>query len=70
MHTETSNNDKAEARYIVLLHRRDKDGQVVGVVESIENSTRRAFIDRDELWAILMRVDPRISKSNRSVTCG
>lgn len=60
MHTETSKNDEAEARYIVrLLHRRDQDGQVVGVVESVENGTRHAFIDRDELWAILMRVDLR-----------
>lgn len=60
MHTDTSKNGEAEARYIVrLLHRRDKEGQVVGVVESVENGARHAFIDRDELWAILMRVDLR-----------
>ena len=60
MHTEPSKQDEAEARYIVrLLHRRDKDEQIVGVVESVENGTRHAFIDRDELWAILMRVDQR-----------
>ena len=60
MHTNTSKTDEAEAHYLVrLLHRCDKDRQVVGVVESVENGTRHAFIDRDELWAILMHVDLR-----------
>jgi hypothetical protein len=57
MHTEIPEKNEAGTRYIVrLLHRRDKDEQIVGVVESVENGTRHAFIDRDELWAILMRI--------------
>lgn len=55
MHTEITEENEAGMRYTVrLLYRRDNDEQIVGVVESIENGIRHAFIDRDELWAILM----------------
>lgn len=41
--------------YIVRLYRcRENKNEVVGVVESIADNTRHAFVDRDELWKILM----------------
>ena len=49
-----SKGEAARSYTVRLLHRRDKDEQIVGVVESVENGTRHAFISRDELWAILM----------------
>lgn len=56
MHTDQPEKNEAGASYVVrLLYRRRKDEQIVGVVESVEDGTRRAFISRDELWAILMR---------------
>jgi hypothetical protein len=46
--------------YIVRLysHRQDKN-EVVGVVESPGDGTRHAFINRDDLWSILMGVGDR-----------
>jgi hypothetical protein len=56
MHMQTPGKNEAGMSYIVrLLHRRNQDEQIVGVVESVENGACHAFIDRDELWAILMR---------------
>lgn len=54
---KTDKNDRG-MRYIVrVLHRRDQGEEIVGIVESVEDGARHAFIDRDELWAILMRVE-------------
>ena len=58
-HTETLDKNDRSTRYIVrVLHRRDQGEQIVGIVESVENGACHAFIDRDELWAILMRATP------------
>ena len=42
--------------YIVRLyrHREEPDG-FIGVVESVEDGARRAFTNREELWALLIR---------------
>lgn len=59
VHTETPDKNDRSTRYIVrVLHRRDQEEQIVGIVESVENGVCHAFIDRDELWAILMRAHP------------
>ncbi len=56
MHTDQPEKNEAGASYIVrLLYRRHKDEQIVGVVESVEDGARHAFVSRDELWTILMR---------------
>lgn len=53
--TGTPGPANAGGSYIVRLYRRREDkSEVVGVVESAADNTRRAFVDRDELWAILM----------------
>lgn len=59
MHTETPAKNDRGTRFIVrVLHRRDEGEAIVGIVESVEDGTCHAFIDRDELWAILMRANP------------
>lgn len=59
MNKETPGKNDRGASYIVrVLHRRDQGEQIVGIVESVENGACHAFIDRDELWAILIRAHP------------
>lgn len=58
MDSKIPGKDDGGKSYIVrVLLRRDKDEQIVGVVESLDTGVRHAFIDRDELWAILIRAD-------------
>lgn len=67
MYTQPPGKNEVGMSYIVrLLHRRTQDEQVVGVVESVENGVRHAFINRDELWEILMRVGTKTADKNET----
>lgn len=56
MHTSQVEGNRVGTRYMLrLLYRRREDAQIVGVVESLEDGTRHTFVNRDELWTILMR---------------
>lgn len=39
-----------------LYPRREGDGAVVGIVESVDDGARSAFANAQELWTFLMRV--------------
>lgn len=46
----------AGTSYLVRLYRHGEEpGGFIGVVESVEDGSRRAFANREELWAILAR---------------
>jgi hypothetical protein len=44
-----------EDSYIIRIYRREDDAfhKVVGLVEVVETSEKKPFMDRDELWEIL-----------------
>ncbi len=56
MRTDKPGKAAAGRSYIVRLYRHPQgDGEAAGIVESVEDGTRHAFVSRDELWAILLR---------------
>ena len=57
--------------YIVRIYRREKDNPrvLVGLVEEVGESGKKAFNNLDDLWEILNRKDSGTIKQQRNKRC-
>lgn len=60
---ETRQTSGPGASYLVRVYRhREEPGGFIGVVESVEDGSRRAFANCEELWTILVRAGVKPAK--------